>query len=222
MMPFPRSIARENNPPRKSISPFLPGTGLNSPDKITKSQGSCCVRTAQRPPLPGSLPRAGSSPAPATPLLATAGPLFRAWCVFLPRWAPCASGLALWWFHEKAAGPRGVLVHLLRRRHGLPFWTRDTLLVHSNPRGLACLSGSAAEVHQQPFSCLSACLGSMRQKMLAFPSFQVKSSGLDSISKVLRLFVLKRISYEIPNCISLVARFEAFLFLPGPSGLPFL
>lgn len=58
--------------------------------------------------------------------------------------------------------------------------------------------------------------------MLAFPSFQVKSSGLDSISKVLRLFVLKRISYEIPNCISLVARFEAFLFLPGPSGLPFL
>lgn len=49
MMPYPRSTARENNPPRKSISPFLPGTGLNSPDKITKSQGSCCVRTAQCP-----------------------------------------------------------------------------------------------------------------------------------------------------------------------------
>lgn len=108
MMPYARSTAWENNPPRKSVSPFHPGTGLNSLDKIDKITGLLLrADSSALPPLPGSLRRGGSSPTPATPLLATAGPLFRARCVFLPRWALCASGLALWWFHEKAAGPPG-------------------------------------------------------------------------------------------------------------------
>ena len=76
--------------------------------------------------------------------------------------------------------------------------------------------------HQQLFACPSTHLGTNEKKLFISPSFQVKSLYLDSISKALRPFVLKRIGYEIPNCISLVARFRAFLFLSGPSGLPFL
>ena len=59
MMPYHRSTARENNPPRKSISPFLPGTGLNSLDKIDKITGLLLrADSTAPPPLPGSLPRA--------------------------------------------------------------------------------------------------------------------------------------------------------------------
>lgn len=84
-------------------------------------------------------------------------------------------------FMKKRLVPQGVLAHLLRRWHGLPFWTRDTILVHSNPLGLACRSGSAAEVHQQPFSCLSACLGFHETKNACFsflPS-EILRSGLN-------------------------------------------
>ena len=69
--------------------------------------------------------------------------------------------------------------------------------------------------YQQLFSCLPSCLGIHEKKVFASPSFQVKSLCLDSIYKVLRPFVLKRISYEIPNCISLVARLRAFPFFLG-------
>ena len=56
MMPYPRPTAWENNPLRKSVSPFHPGTGLNSLDEIDKITGllSCADSTA--PPTPAREP----------------------------------------------------------------------------------------------------------------------------------------------------------------------
>lgn len=48
-----------------------------------------------------------------------------------------------------------------------------------------------------------------------YPSFQVKPLCLDSISKVPRPRVLKRMSYEIPHCVAPLVWFGAFSFVSG-------
>lgn len=158
---------------------------------------------SHHPPLPGRLPRgAASSPGspdgfrPATGKAVFQNISTRSYRV--SSW--CAFGLAFWRLRKEASGPSECWA--LPPLALLHFHPGDTFLTHSSSQASTDSNRSLTEIHS-PATLSTGSIPFQRQREESVcPSFQVKSLCLDSVSKVLRPRILKRMSYEIPHDMS--------------------